>query len=128
MTGRAFHAVPSPSASRCQSIISKMIFPGFWQMSSTHLSKQVHLFGYADKISVEPGEIIQFHVDADGTDTAAAQLVRLIHGDQDPDGPGFLDEEVDCVTNGVWQVEKQYTQLGSFLEVTDIEFNLVLDG
>jgi N,N-dimethylformamidase len=89
---------------------------------------QVKLFGYADKISVEPGEIIQFHVDADGTDTAAAQLVRLIHGDQDPDGPGFLDEEVDCVTNGVWQVEKQYTQLGSFLEVTDIEFNLVLDG
>ncbi len=30
---------------------------------------QVKLFGYADKISVKPGEIIQFHVNADGTET-----------------------------------------------------------
>ena len=45
---------------------------------------QVKLFGYADKISVRPGDAIQFHVNADGTYVAEAQLVRLIHGDEHP--------------------------------------------
>ncbi len=89
---------------------------------------QVKLFGYSDKISVKPGEIIQFHVDADGAAVAEAQLVRLIHGDQHPAGPGFIEEEIDCTVNGVWRVEKQYTQVGSFLEVADPDSRLALKG
>lgn len=89
---------------------------------------QVKLFGYADKISVKPGEVVKFHVDAEGTDSASAQLVRLIHGDQDPAGPGFVEEEIDCAANGFWRVEKQFTQLGSFLEVTDSAGRLALEG
>jgi N,N-dimethylformamidase len=89
---------------------------------------QVKLFGYADKISVKPGEIVQFHVNADGTDTAIAQLVRLIHGDENPAGPGFMEQELDCFANGTWQVEKQYTQVGSFLEVVDRQRELALEG
>ncbi len=50
---------------------------------------QVKLFGYADKISVKPGEVVTFHVDAEGADSASAQLVRLIHGDQDPGWTGI---------------------------------------
>ena len=38
------------------------------------------IFGYADKISVRPGDEISFFVHADGTQTVDAQLVRLIHG------------------------------------------------
>ena len=89
---------------------------------------QIKLFGYADNISVKPGDTIQFHVNADGTDIAEAQLVRLIHGDQHPSGPGFVEEEIDCAANGVWQVEKQYTQVGSFLEVADPLRKLALEG
>ena len=89
---------------------------------------QVKVFGYADKISVKPGEVIQFHVNADGTYTADAHLVRLIHGDEHPAGPGFIEQEVDCEANGDWQVEKQYTQLGSFLEVGDPRHKLALEG
>ena len=89
---------------------------------------QVKLFGYADKISVKPGEVIRFYVNADGTETAKAQLMRLIHGDQHPDGPGFIEEEVDCAADGIWQVEKQYTQVGSFLEVADPQRKLALEG
>jgi N,N-dimethylformamidase len=89
---------------------------------------QVKIFGYADKISVKPGEIIQFHVNADGANVAEARLVRLIHGDAHPDGPGFIEEEVDCAANGVWQVEKQFTQVGSFLEVSDPRRELALEG
>jgi N,N-dimethylformamidase len=88
----------------------------------------VKLFGYADKISAKPGDVVQFHVNANGTDTASAQLVRLIHGDQDPAGPGFIEEEIDCVANGAWKVQQQYTQVGSFLEVTDPACKLALEG
>lgn len=42
---------------------------------------QQKIFGYADRLSVRPGEEIAFHVNADGTNEATAQLVRLIHGD-----------------------------------------------
>jgi N,N-dimethylformamidase len=89
---------------------------------------QVKLFGYTDRISVRPGETIQVHVNADGTETAAAQLVRVIHGDQHPSGPGFIEEEIDCAANGTWAVKKQYTQVGSFLEVADPERKLALEG
>ena len=89
---------------------------------------QVKLFGYTDKISVKPGDTVQFHVNAEGTDVADAKLVRLIHGDQHPSGPGFIEEEIDCDANGAWQVEKQYTQVGSFLEVADPQRKLALDG
>jgi N,N-dimethylformamidase len=47
------------------------------------------IFGYADKISVQPGDDISFFVHADGTTTVDAQLVRLIHGDAHPSGPGY---------------------------------------
>ncbi|MEG6508857.1 N,N-dimethylformamidase beta subunit family domain-containing protein [Methyloligella sp. 2.7D] len=89
---------------------------------------QVKVFGYSDKLSLKVGEEVQIHVSADGTDTVDAQLVRLIHGDEHPDGPGFIEEEVDCEANGVWDVEKQFTQVGSFLEVEDPAKTLALDG
>ncbi|MDQ0332973.1 N,N-dimethylformamidase [Mesorhizobium sp. YL-MeA3-2017] len=89
---------------------------------------QVKLFGYTNKISVKPGETIDFHVNADGTTTAEAQLVRLIHGDEHPSGPGFKEEEVTCDDNGEWSVKKQYTQLGSFLAVEDPQNKLALEG
>lgn len=89
---------------------------------------QVKLFGYTDRISVKPGDTIQFHVNADGTDTAEAQLVRLIHGDEHPVGPGFMEEEIACEGNGSWAVRKQYTQVGSYLEVADPAGKLALDG
>ncbi len=89
---------------------------------------QVKLFGYASKISVKPGDTVDFHVNADGCSQAQAQLVRLIHGDQHPDGPGLIEEEIHCEGNGEWGVRKQYTQLGSFLEVADPEGRLALEG
>jgi N,N-dimethylformamidase len=88
---------------------------------------QVKIFGYTDRLSLKVGEKVQFHVSADGTNEAEAQLVRLIHGDEHPDGPGFIEEEIPCDANGIWQVEKQFTQVGSFLEVADPDRKLALD-
>jgi N,N-dimethylformamidase len=89
---------------------------------------QIKLFGYCDRISVKPGETVNVHVSADGVDEADAQLVRLIHGDEHPDGPGFMAEEVASPDNGPWAVKKQYTQVGSFLTVDDPDRHLALDG
>ncbi len=89
---------------------------------------QVKIFGYASKISVKPGETIDIHINADGAESASAQLVRLIHGDEHPDGPGFMEEEIACAANGEWAVEKQYTQIGSFLEVADPDGRLAIEG
>lgn len=89
---------------------------------------QVKLFGYTDRISAKPGERIDVHVNADGTDTAEAQLVRLVHGDAHPSGPGYIEEEVACEANGPWKVWKQYTQVGSFLRVADPHQRLAPDG
>ncbi|GGC77075.1 N,N-dimethylformamidase beta subunit family domain-containing protein [Chelatococcus reniformis] len=89
---------------------------------------EVKIFGYTDKISVKPGQSIDVFVSADGVSEAEAKLVRLIHGDEHPDGPGFLEEEVACEADGPWPVRKQYTQVGSFLEVADPEAVLALEG
>ena len=46
------------------------------------------LTGYSDRWSVRPGETMTFHVHSVAP-TYRAQLVRLIHGDENPYGPGF---------------------------------------
>ena len=89
---------------------------------------EIKLFGYTNKLSVKPGENIDFHVSADGTQSADAQLVRIIHGDEHPNGPGYMDEEIESDLNGKWDVKKQFTQLGSFLRVNDPNNLLAIDG
>lgn len=85
------------------------------------------IFGYADKFSVKQGETISFHVNADGSNTADAQLVQLIHGDSHKDGPGFVEREIAHSINGQWTVKKQFTQLGNFIPIEDPGRRLKLD-
>ena len=89
---------------------------------------QQKIFGYANRISVRPGDEISFHVNCDGASEADAQLVRLIHGDSHEAGPGHVEVEVESPVNGRWAVKKQFTQLGSFLKVSDPENKLVVSG
>ena len=89
---------------------------------------QQKIFGYANRISVQSGDEITFHVNCDGAVHADAQLVRLIHGDSHKAGPGPIEREVDCSVNGGWAVKKQFTQLGSYLEVDDPQQKLAVNG
>src|SRR4051794_26831209 len=89
---------------------------------------QQKIFGYANRISVRPGEEISFHVNCDGASEAEAHLVQLIHGDSHKDGPGPVEREVDCPANGHWPVKKQFTQLGSYLEIADPQNLLAIEG
>ncbi|MGI9487852.1 MAG: N,N-dimethylformamidase beta subunit family domain-containing protein [Geminicoccaceae bacterium] len=89
---------------------------------------EIKVFGYANKISVKPGDDITFYAHADGTTEAEAQLVRLIHGDEHPAGPGFMEEEIASELDGSWSVKKQFTQVGNFLTVDDPSKKFAIDG
>lgn len=79
------------------------------------------LTGYCDRITAKPGDTLRFMLSAEGTTSAMAQLVRIIHGDENPAGPGFIEEEIEASCNGPLTLAKQYTQTGSFIEIPDPE-------
>jgi N,N-dimethylformamidase len=78
----------------------------------------IRISAYTDRLSVKPGETLHVMASADATETMNAQLVRLIHGDQHPDGPGYLEQKVASPIEQSWPVRKQYIQKGNFLKVT----------
>ena len=59
----------------------------------------LHLLGYSDRLSVAPGQTIRFMVSCDRPEYEA-RLVRLIHGDENPDGRGFKQVEVRSAFDG----------------------------
>ena len=71
--------------------------------------------GYSDEISVAPGERIRFMVSCeDGVDRYRADIVRLISGDTQPDGPGYLDEPLATNVSGEYPGRPQTTHAGSY--------------
>ena len=87
-----------------------------------------YITGYADPLSVKPGETIRFMLSAEGANTAEAAIVRLVHGDEHPEGPGFVEQEVATDIVREVALEHQPTQVGSFLEIEDPQARLALAG
>ncbi len=88
----------------------------------------VRIFGYCDPLAARAGKPIDFMVSVEGTKEVEAQIVRLVHGDENPEGPGFVEEEVETDVPGVLTVRRQYTQLGSFASVDDGDGRLAAPG
>ena len=76
------------------------------------------LIGYANRFSVRPGEQIRFMVSTDLPDYDAA-IVRLIHGDENPAGPGFKEQLVQTTVNRKYTGRKQIAASGSYVVVAD---------
>jgi N,N-dimethylformamidase len=74
--------------------------------------------GYADRFSVAPGETIRFMVSCE-LPTYRADIVRLIHGDPNPRGPGFKEELVASAVSGEYPGRFQEIYTGSYVRVTD---------
>ncbi|MBL8332470.1 MAG: LamG domain-containing protein [Rubrivivax sp.] len=87
---------------------------------------QIRIHGYTDRLNAKAGQALTAHVSAEGTTEVQAQLVRLIHGDEHPDGPGFIEREVDSPVNRAWPVQRRYVQQGNFLTVDDPQGRLDL--
>ncbi|MGI9357673.1 MAG: N,N-dimethylformamidase beta subunit family domain-containing protein [Rhizobiaceae bacterium] len=88
----------------------------------------IRLFGYCDPLSARAGEPIDFMISAEGTDEVKAEIVRLVHGDFNPDGPGFIEEAVKTDIPEKLSVKRQYTQNGSFARVEDPDARLAPDA
>lgn len=82
--------------------------------------KELSIRGYCDRPSAAPGEAIRFYVSANKNEGAyEAELVRLIHGDTNPAGPGYKEETIKSDLDGRYPARFQRTQFGSFVEVLD---------
>ncbi|MGR8918271.1 MAG: N,N-dimethylformamidase beta subunit family domain-containing protein [Gammaproteobacteria bacterium] len=71
---------------------------------------------YADRISVAPGETINFMVNCEAK-SFKADIVKLICGDLNPDGPGYKEKVVRTGASGTYKGRRQVIHAGSFAEV-----------
>jgi N,N-dimethylformamidase len=86
----------------------------------------LEIVGYSDRLSVPPGEAIQFMVSCSHPQYQA-ELVRLIHGDTNPAGPGFKAQPVESALAGNYIGRVQPLEPGSHVLVPD-RGELRLDG
>ncbi len=75
------------------------------------------IIGYGDRLSVTAGDRINFKVHTDEPVSYRARVVRIIHGDANPQGPGFKADPVATAIDGVYEGRPQQTQLGSYVQV-----------
>ena len=74
----------------------------------------VPLIGYVDWFSARPGERIAVKVSSRLTEPYQADLVRIVHGDANPAGPGLKFEEVAAAFAGTYPSRFQPVHSGSY--------------
>ncbi|MBK8957830.1 MAG: hypothetical protein IPM80_05210 [Proteobacteria bacterium] len=77
--------------------------------------------GYCDRPNVRPGEALDFFVSSPTPGAYRTELVRLIHGDRNPLGPGYKEQAVAGAPHGELMATTQFTQLGGHVVVTDAQ-------
>lgn len=74
------------------------------------------IVGYTDRLTVEPGQTVDFKISCAETDFSAS-LVRLIHGDANPAGPGFKAQHVPSTIEGAHRGQYQPLRPGSYVRI-----------
>jgi N,N-dimethylformamidase len=77
--------------------------------------------GYSDKYSICPGDDIKFYINSEHDEVYDAQIVRLIHGDTNPEGPGYKEEEVGALCNKSYAGRNQRIHAGSYVIIPQDE-------
>jgi N,N-dimethylformamidase len=75
------------------------------------------LMGYADKVSVAPGETIGFKVSCAGAVRYRADIVRVLSPEAGPEAPPFRSERVESPVNGDYPAREQKLRSGSWAMV-----------
>jgi N,N-dimethylformamidase len=78
----------------------------------------VPLIGYVDRFSARPRERIAVKVSSRLAEPYRADLVRIIHGDANPAGPGIKFQEVKATFAGTYPSRFQPAHSGSYGIVT----------
>lgn len=89
---------------------------------------RIPLTGYADRFSLAPGETIEFKVSGTSRISYNANLVRVISGDPNPDGPGLIEEDIAADFVGGYAARHQPVPLGSYMRVDASDILGGLDG
>src|SRR5688572_12241462 len=76
----------------------------------------IPLLGYSDRLTAAPGDTIRFMVSCDAPEYQS-RLVRLIHGDTNPAGPGFKQLEIDSAMDGSRRGKHEDIHSGSYVEI-----------
>ncbi len=99
-----------------------MVLPGHAQRIRSELrpdwSMGMQVIGYSDRLSVQQGETIRFMVSSE-LPSYRADLVRLIHADSNPLGPGLKEEVVSAPINKEYKGRRQKLPRGSYIIVPD---------
>lgn len=82
------------------------------------------IFGYADPLNARAGGSVDFMISVEGRDQVEMELVRALHGDENPYGPGYLEEVIPLGLPKTLHVARQFTQVGSFAHAQDPEGRL----
>jgi N,N-dimethylformamidase len=85
----------------------------------------LNIVGYSDKHSLTPGETVTFYVSSFESESFSADIVRLIHGDTNPEGPGYKEEEISGTGKPSYPGRPQQIHAGSYVIVPhDPRFDL----
>ena len=76
----------------------------------------MNLVGYTDRLSAAPGDTVRFMVSSQHP-RFRADLVRLIHGDESPAGPGFKERQVPSAIDGEYPGRSKPIHSGSYVHV-----------
>ena len=112
-----------PQVGRGRRVSRGLAGGGVWAQQAADVGPQAGLtargiVGYADQLSVAPGETIRFMVSSE-LPTYRAEIVRLIHGDANPNGPGVKETLITTPANGDYPGRHQDLPLGSYVTVPD---------
>jgi N,N-dimethylformamidase len=102
-------------------------------MTSLSSPWRKRILGYSNKLTVRPGEHIEFKISVEGDSVYDAQLVQLINGDIYSDAANFKEIEIASPLNKRYQGREQPVAPGSCVVVEDArrldslsEFTIVL--
>ena len=72
------------------------------------------IIGYADKLSLAPGETIAFKASCEDIAQYRADIVRLVCADLHPQGRGWIEEEIATPVSGSYPGREQAIPVGSW--------------
>ena len=74
------------------------------------------IVGYSNRLSVGSGQTIRFMVSSEEP-SYRAEIVRLRHTDDNPEGPGFISEVHQTAISGQYPGRRQAIHTGSYAAV-----------
>ena len=78
----------------------------------------ITILGYGDRLSVRPGDSIEFKLSVEDTESVfRADVVRLRCSDDSPEGPGLREAPVPSAIDGEYPARRQRAIAGSHVLV-----------